>query len=221
MTEEDHMDKTKIQENQLLTPEERAACQEISMGGTPHSQRATALLALDEGATQIQAAEQAGLTKGQVRYWLGKFRQERLAIFPEELLTGPQTEQESEPHSTQGETLPASAQEVSPSSQPVAQTPASLESPTPAGSLEAEKEGNVEPVKRSKKAKKAKKGKKGSKKKAKKSQPAEDSQIKSRAGKKKKAKKKGGKKAKKGKKDKKSSGDKDKSKKKAKKKSKG
>lgn len=209
------MDKTKIQENQLLTQEERAACQEIATGGTPHSQRALALLALDEGATQIQAAEQAGLTKGQVRYWLSKFRQERLAIFPEEWLTDLQTEPESEPHSTQGETPPVPKQEVSSSSQPVDQIPAPLESTTPAGMLEAEKEGKVEPVKRSKKAKKAKKRKKGSKKKAQKTQPAEDSQIKSKASKKKKAKKKGGKKAKKGKADKK------KSKKKAKKKSKG
>jgi hypothetical protein len=202
------MAKTKVQENQLLTPEERAACLEITSGDGPHSQRATALLALDEGSTQMQAAGQAGLTKGQVRYWLGKFRQERLAIFPEELLASPQPEPAAEPD-----------MEVNLPTQPVDQTPAPLESPTPAGLFKAETEEKDKPVTGTDKAKKAKKGKKGSKKKAKKTQPAEDSQKKSKASKKKKAKKKGGKKAKKGKKagDKKQSpGDKKKSKKKAK-----
>jgi hypothetical protein len=216
------MAKTKIQENQLLTPEERAACLEITSGEGPHSQRATALLALDEGSTQMQAAGQAGLTKGQVRYWLGKFRQERLAIFPEELLASPQPEPAAEPDMEKEGEPPLPDPEVNLSTQPVDQTPAPLESPTPAGLFEAETEEKDKPVTGTGKAKKAKKGKKGSKKKAKKTQPAEDSQKKSKASKKKKAKKKGGKKAKKGKKGKKagdkkkSPGDKKKSKKKAK-----
>ena len=52
----------------------------------PHSQRARALLALDGGATQIEAGQISGLTKGQVRYWLAKFREIRLSIFPPELI---------------------------------------------------------------------------------------------------------------------------------------
>lgn len=197
------MAKTKTQENQLLTPEERAACGGIAKAEAPHSQRATALLALDEGATQMQAAGQAGLTKGQVRYWLGKFRQDRLAIFPEELLTGPQPEPAPESPTAKEEEPPALEQEVSPPSQPVEQTPVLLESPAPAGLLEAETEEKAEAVKGTKKAKKTKKGEKGTKKMAKKTQPGKDSQKKSKSGKKKKAKQKDGKKAKKEKKDKK------------------
>jgi hypothetical protein len=52
----------------------------------PHSQRALALLALDGGATQAQAAEKAGLSPGQVKYWIAKFRKQRLGIFPEAIL---------------------------------------------------------------------------------------------------------------------------------------
>jgi len=40
-------------------------------------------LAVDEGATQAEAGQRAGLTPGQVKYWLGKFRRDQLGIFPE------------------------------------------------------------------------------------------------------------------------------------------
>ncbi|MCJ7657561.1 MAG: helix-turn-helix domain-containing protein, partial [Anaerolineales bacterium] len=70
-------------EGALLTPQERQVCQQISTGEAPHSQRAQALLALDEGATQTQAGQQVGLTRSQVKYWLGQFRRERLDAFPE------------------------------------------------------------------------------------------------------------------------------------------
>lgn len=194
------MAKTKIQENQLLTSDERAACEGFASGDPPHSQRATALLALDSGATQMQAAGQAGLTKGQVRYWLDKFRQERLAIFPEESLASPQPEPVSELHATKGPELPVPSREVSQPPKPDGQPQALIDSPTPADSLEVETEEKAGPAEETKKAKK---GKKGSKKKAKKSQPDKGSQKKSKTSKKKKAKKKDGKKAKKDKKDKK------------------
>ena len=71
------------EEGKLLTPQERQVCQQISTGEAPHSQRAQALLALDEGATQTQAGQQAGLTRNQVKYWLGKFLREGLDAFPE------------------------------------------------------------------------------------------------------------------------------------------
>ena len=67
----------------LLSPEARAACQRIGAGEAPWSQRAQALLAVDEGATQAEAGQRAGLTPGQVEYWLGKFRRDQLSIFPE------------------------------------------------------------------------------------------------------------------------------------------
>jgi hypothetical protein len=67
----------------LLNREERAVCERVAAGEAPWSQRAQALLALDEGATQVGAGGRAGLTHGQVRYWLGRFRQDGLSIFPE------------------------------------------------------------------------------------------------------------------------------------------
>ena len=67
----------------LLNPGERAVCERVAAGEAPWSQRAQALLALDEGATQVGAGGRAGLTHGQVRYWLGRFRQDGLSIFPE------------------------------------------------------------------------------------------------------------------------------------------
>jgi hypothetical protein len=71
----------------LLSEQERIAFKMIATGNDLHGQRAVALLAVDAGATQAEAARQAGLTPGQVKYWLGKFRQDRMQIFPEELLT--------------------------------------------------------------------------------------------------------------------------------------
>jgi outer membrane biosynthesis protein TonB len=68
----------------LLTVEERDACQKVAASGTGlASQRATALLAIDEGATRAQASEQTSLTLGQVGYLLRTFRQKRLAMFPD------------------------------------------------------------------------------------------------------------------------------------------
>jgi len=69
--------------SKLLSPEAQAACERIAAGESLWSQRAQALLAVDEGATQAEAGQRAGLTQGQVRYWLGKFRRDQLSIFPE------------------------------------------------------------------------------------------------------------------------------------------
>jgi hypothetical protein len=70
----------------LFNSEERAIFNQIATMEPPHSWRAQALLAIDEGETQTEAGRQAGLTQGQVRYWLARFRKHRIAIFPEELL---------------------------------------------------------------------------------------------------------------------------------------
>jgi hypothetical protein len=67
----------------LFNREERAVCERVAAGEAPWSQRAQALLALDEGDTQVGAGGRAGLTQGQVSYWLGRFRQDGLSIFPE------------------------------------------------------------------------------------------------------------------------------------------
>lgn len=65
----------------LLTAEERAACTQLAAEEGTDGRRAKALLALDEGTTQLAAAEAAGLTDGQLRYFLGKFRKARLSAF--------------------------------------------------------------------------------------------------------------------------------------------
>jgi hypothetical protein len=80
----------------LLTPQEQAICKQIAAREAPHSQRALALLALNEKSTQAQAAKQAGLSTGQVKYWIAKFRKQRLGIFPDILLEEPDVETEVE-----------------------------------------------------------------------------------------------------------------------------
>ena len=82
----------------LLSPEERAVCAQLATGEAPWSQYAQSFLALDTGATQAAAGEQAGLTAGRVKYWLGRFRSDRLDIFPAALLdqTQPEPAQDAE-----------------------------------------------------------------------------------------------------------------------------
>lgn len=73
-------------ERSLLSSHEREICSRISEGNTIHSQRAMAILAIEAGATQTQAGQGSGLTRGQVRYWLEKFRDQGLDIFPQDIL---------------------------------------------------------------------------------------------------------------------------------------
>ena len=96
-------------EDKLLAPTEREALKMISAGSAPHSQRAAALLAIDGGATQAQAAEQAGLTQGQVKYWLSKFRQVRLDVFPQPDSAAEEIEQVSKPEAEVKKEKPAKA----------------------------------------------------------------------------------------------------------------
>jgi len=65
----------------LLKEQELEHCQRIANRRTTHGKRAIALLAVHEGQTQTQAAAKSGLTPGGVRYWIGKFRAQRLGIF--------------------------------------------------------------------------------------------------------------------------------------------
>ena len=75
----------------LLTVEEQDACQKIAASGGLASQRAAALLAIDQGATRAQASERIGLTLGQIGYLLRMFGQKRLDLFPD---AGPSEEEE-------------------------------------------------------------------------------------------------------------------------------
>lgn len=160
--------------NQLLTSGERATCQQIASGAAPHSQRATALLALDEGVTQAEAGQNAGLPRGQVQYWLNKFRQQRLAIFPADLV-----DEMLQPVSVKG--FEEGSQQEPAEAQPPGDAPKAKKAK--GGKKEREKKGKSKPKKvrkksesvedavkteRAKKAKKAKGGKKERGKKAKK-----------------------------------------------------
>lgn len=58
----------------LLKPREVTACEKLAASELPDSQRAAALLAIHQGATQAAAAEATGLSIGQVKYIVTRFR---------------------------------------------------------------------------------------------------------------------------------------------------
>lgn len=66
----------------LLSSDERVTVTRLAQQDSLNGRRAKALLAVDAGETQAAAAETAGLTAGQVQYFLQKFRDQRLAAFP-------------------------------------------------------------------------------------------------------------------------------------------
>ncbi len=65
----------------LLTTAQVTALKKQADGKSDYAKHARALLALHAGASQADAARQSGLSAGQVRYWLGKFRTSGLAAF--------------------------------------------------------------------------------------------------------------------------------------------
>jgi hypothetical protein len=84
-------------DDRLLRSEERSALQQLAEQPGIDGQRAVALLALDEGKTQVAAAETSGLTTNQVRYIKKKFSEDRLLAFPNALALLPvQVEVEEE-----------------------------------------------------------------------------------------------------------------------------
>lgn len=70
----------------FITEQESSTLEAIALGAAPYSQRAQAILAADAGSNLDQAAGVAGLKVTQVRFWLGRFRNSRLQIFPEALI---------------------------------------------------------------------------------------------------------------------------------------
>lgn len=58
----------------LLKPAEVTACKQLSASQQSDSPRAAALLAIHQGATQAAAAESSGLSIGQVKYIVTRFR---------------------------------------------------------------------------------------------------------------------------------------------------
>jgi CHAD domain-containing protein/transposase len=73
-------------QHRLLTSREHTLCQQIAARDDLCGRRARALLALDEGTTQIEAGKRAGMSDRTVRYWLAAFREKRLDIFPARVL---------------------------------------------------------------------------------------------------------------------------------------
>jgi hypothetical protein len=132
----------------LLSPEAREACERISAGESYWSQRAQVLLAVDEGATPAEAGNRAGLSRRQVKFWLGRFRDDYLDIFPEAELSRTQPE-------------PARETEVSP---PAVGGEAADEPMADAAEMEMKAGEAAEKPKQKKKKKKKKKKRKNTRK---------------------------------------------------------
>lgn len=73
----------------VLTKEEWATCEYVATAEAPHSLRARAILALAGGASVAETAVKTGLTENQVKLWRGRFRNSRVAIFPDEVTAVP------------------------------------------------------------------------------------------------------------------------------------
>lgn len=72
----------------ILSKEDLATCQTlVKLDIKLVSLRAQALLIVHEGQTQAIAAEQTGLTIGQIRYLMTLFRKRGISFFPEKVLT--------------------------------------------------------------------------------------------------------------------------------------
>jgi hypothetical protein len=145
-------------ENRLLSSEERDILSQIASMEPPHSSRAQALLAINEGTSQAEAGRKAGLTKGQLRYWLGKFRKERLLIFPEEYLNQAQPEDEAPQISAVAPDLEQAAGEDE--TQPAVEQ----QEAAPKDKKKTKKSKKTKKEKKPKRVKKTKKGKKSAKK---------------------------------------------------------
>jgi outer membrane biosynthesis protein TonB len=68
----------------LLKSRDKTICEKLSSQRTLEGKRAKALLALNDGDTQVIAANKSGLTYGQVKYLLSVFRKQGMSIFPEQ-----------------------------------------------------------------------------------------------------------------------------------------
>lgn len=73
----------------FLKPNEVTACKRLAVSDSADNKRATALLAVHTGATQVAAGEISGLTAGQVRYIVRRFRVMRLDALSFDVETKP------------------------------------------------------------------------------------------------------------------------------------
>lgn len=65
--------------DKFLKPNEVTICKRLAVSDNADNKRATALLAIHTGETQVSAGAISGLTVGQVRYIVRRFRVMRLA----------------------------------------------------------------------------------------------------------------------------------------------
>jgi hypothetical protein len=83
----------------LLTPHDVTRCKQLSESDYSDAARAKALLAIHYGETQMAAALSSGLTLGQVRYILSRYRQlgATALSFDSETLEQSETSTKAEP----------------------------------------------------------------------------------------------------------------------------
>jgi hypothetical protein len=153
-----------VEENGIelfITEAESLILETLAQGDVPYSQRAQALLAIDAGSTIEQAAQVAQLKVTQVRYWIGRFRNDRLEVFPDSLI-----------EETEASAL-AAQKAVSPEKKKKKKAKVKKAKKKPGGAKKAEKKAKKVKAKGKKKAESAKaakaKKKKGAKKSTKKS----------------------------------------------------
>jgi hypothetical protein len=73
-----------LEKKSLITKKEEKFCRQVAaQDKNLASQRANALLAINEGVSRTIASESSGLTPGQIQYLLKIFKNKRLAIFPD------------------------------------------------------------------------------------------------------------------------------------------
>ena len=141
----------------MMTEEEILVMKHITTAEAPYSQRAQALLALNEGKTQEEAAEASGLRHTQVKYWAIRYRKNHLAVFPDEL-TAIEAEviEKTEPEEAVKIVEAVKVEEV------VVETAVPPKTSAPA--TKKDKKKSKKEIKADKKKKKGKKAKKGKKK---------------------------------------------------------
>lgn len=96
----------------LLTDEEREECRRLMTRGDLHGRRAIALVAVDRGATQADAAHEAGMSPRRVRHWVASFRARRMGVFPDRV-------RNAQNRATSGPMRPDSAASRAPSQGPL------------------------------------------------------------------------------------------------------
>lgn len=91
----------------LLNPQEYRLCEQLAAGSKPWSQRAQALLAINEGASETVASGRSQLRATQVRFWLNKFNRVGMEMFPEDLLNEASDNSAPSTDTPTGEALPS------------------------------------------------------------------------------------------------------------------